>query len=182
MEHFIAEYGYWAIFLGAMVEGEVTLIIGGFLAHREYLFLVGVIAAAFLGGMVNDHLFFFLGRYKGMAWLAKRPRWRAYSETMIRQLHAHQTWIILSFRFFYGLRALTPFLIGASGIHPLRFFVLNAIGALVWAVLLGCLGYFLGQTLTRLIDDLHRFELAIILLLALTGLVVWYLGRRGRAS
>ena len=48
MEQFVATYGYAAIALGTFFEGETILVIGGFLAHRGYLGLPGVIAGAAL--------------------------------------------------------------------------------------------------------------------------------------
>ena len=34
----IQTYGYVVIFLGVLIEGETTLILGGFMAHQGYLF------------------------------------------------------------------------------------------------------------------------------------------------
>ena len=45
----------------------------------------------------------------------------------------HQNLLILGFRFLYGLRSVTPFVIGMSGISWLRFALLNVIGAGIWA-------------------------------------------------
>jgi membrane protein DedA with SNARE-associated domain len=60
-ELLIARYGLPAIFLGTMLEGETVVIIGGFLAHRGYLSLFGVIIAATIGTLLADQFFFFLG-------------------------------------------------------------------------------------------------------------------------
>lgn len=126
-------YGYAMILVGTFLEGETVLVIGGYLAHAGYLKLSWVIAAAFTGTFVADQLFFFIGRKKGMAFLERRPRWRHKYRRIFLMMHRHQNILIVGFRFLYGLRTVTPFLLGASGISPMKFLMLNVLGASVWA-------------------------------------------------
>ena len=72
IEILIQKFGYLAIFIGAFLEGETILIVGGFAAHRGYLLLPYVIFSAFLGTLFGDQLFFFIGRFKGKQ-LTKQP-------------------------------------------------------------------------------------------------------------
>ena len=174
LEHFIATYGYAAIALGTFLEGETILVIRGFLAHRGYLGLPGVMAAAFVGTFAGDQLFFFLGRRGGLNALEKRPLWKARSVRVFQLLREHQLAIILGFRFVYGFRTVTPFLIGASGVPVLRFLPLNAAGGAIWALVIGGLGYLVGQTLEVLLGELKRFEIAILLGMALVGTALWF--------
>lgn len=69
----IIDYGYLALFIGTFLEGETILVIAGFLAHSGYLELHWVILSAFLGTFAGDQTFFYLGRFKGIAFLEKRP-------------------------------------------------------------------------------------------------------------
>ncbi|MCJ7556973.1 MAG: DedA family protein, partial [Gammaproteobacteria bacterium] len=64
--------------------------------------------------------------------------------------------LILGFRFIYGLRTLTPFLLGAGMVSPLRFFVLNLPGSMVWTLAIGLLGYAFGITLEAILGDLKH--------------------------
>lgn len=45
LENVIESYGYWALFLGTLLEGETFVVIAGFLAHQGYLQLKLVIPA-----------------------------------------------------------------------------------------------------------------------------------------
>jgi membrane protein DedA with SNARE-associated domain len=177
MENFIASYGYAAVALGTFLEGETILVIAGFLAHRGYLGFPGVIAAAFVGTLAGDQLFFLLGRRGGPPALAKHPKWEGRVDRVRRLLRAHEAAVILGFRFLYGFRTVTPFLLGASGVSPLRFVPLNAAGAAIWALGIGGLGYLLGQTLEILLVDLKRFEVAILGVIAAAGAVLWFVPR-----
>jgi membrane protein DedA with SNARE-associated domain len=177
LEYLVVTYGYAVILVGTFFEGETVLVIGGYLAHLGYLKLQWVIASAFAGTFAGDQLFFFIGRKKGMAVLKRRKRWMRKAKQARALLHRHQNWVIIGFRFLYGMRTVTPFLIGASGISPLRFFWLNLVGALVWAVAVGFAGYLLGNTVELFIAKAHRYELVILGLIAAAGFGAWALRR-----
>jgi membrane protein DedA with SNARE-associated domain len=171
----IETYGYLAILGGTFLEGETILILGGFAAHRGYLLLWGVLAAAFAGSLCGDQLFFFLGRRHSRWLLEHRPNWKPRMEKAQRLLDRYQTPMILSFRFLYGLRTVSPFVIGMSSVPTAKFIVLNAIGALVWAVVIGTGGYVFGHALEMAIGNFKRFEAAAFALIAGLGAVIWIL-------
>ncbi len=105
---------------------------------------------------------------------------------MFYHLRRHGSFITFAFRFVYGFRILTPLLLGASGVGWGRFTLLNCLGALTWATLVGCLGYGMGEALVLLLErvkaDLRHglpYILAgLLLVVALVRLVVWYVRRR----
>jgi membrane protein DedA with SNARE-associated domain len=169
----VSTYGYAAITIGTFFEGETILILGGLAAHQGYLELPWVISCAFAGTLFGDQLYFYIGRIKGHSTLEKRPHWKSRSERVLRLLHKHQILLILGFRFLYGMRTITPFLIGVSRVSPTRFLILNIIGALVWATAIGILGYVFGQTLEILIGDIKKYELFIFLGLVVSGSLTW---------
>lgn len=111
-----------------------------------------VIAVAFLGTFLGDQ---HIGRLKGDDFLNRRPAWKAKSGRVLA-LKRHRLWLILGIRFLYGLRTFTPFLIGVSGVAPFLFFVLNGIGALVWAIVVGVLGYFLRHAVELMLGEVSR--------------------------
>lgn len=185
-EQLISSYGYLAILLGTFFEGETVLIIGGFLAHRGYLMLPWVVICAFLGTFAGDQLYFYIGRWKGAGFVDSRPRWKRKTARVFKLLNKYQTILIIGFRFIYGIRTVTPFIIGASGIGPIRFLVLNFVGASLWAVSIGFLGYFVGQAAENLIAEIKHFELWIIAGIIVLGSLVWggywLFSRKGRSE
>jgi membrane protein DedA with SNARE-associated domain len=186
LEQWIDTYGYGAILLGTFLEGETILILGGFAAFQGYLKLPWVILAAFLGTLSGDQLFFYIGRNYGAKILARRPAWQARVDRVKGLLERFQDYLILLFRFLYGLRILTPFVLGLSRVSRVRFLLLNTVGALVWAIAIGIGGYLFGQALEALMGDLKRFEAEILGLLVLAGIVAWmihgYRRRKSKAS
>ncbi|MEO6391227.1 MAG: hypothetical protein ABIP75_05190, partial [Pyrinomonadaceae bacterium] len=69
MEHpvydIIGQYGLYAVFFLALIEGDITLLLAGVLAHSgffgEYSF-AKVLMAGTLGGVVGDNLAYATGR------------------------------------------------------------------------------------------------------------------------
>lgn len=173
LEQLISEYGYVAIGVGSLLEGETIVVLGGFSAHLGYLELQWVILAAFLGSFIGDQFYFYIGRLKGRQLLEKRPAWQKKSVRVLGLLSRHQNSFILGFRFLYGLRTATPFLIGAANISPARFFVLNFLGAVIWAITIGALGYFFGNAMQALLGDLKHYEILLFVILAGLGGAIW---------
>lgn len=173
LEQLIQDYGYLAVLIGTFLEGETILVLGGLAAHLGFLELQWVIVSAFAGSFFGDQLYFYIGRFYGPRILAKRLSWQANAEKVYRHLHRHQNLLILTFRFYYGLRNVTPFAIGASQVSPLRFFILNLIGAVIWAITLAVLGYLFGEAFRLFLHDVHRRGLYLLGAVVVIGIVVW---------
>jgi membrane protein DedA with SNARE-associated domain len=185
LQSIIEHYGYAAIFIGTFLEGETVLVLAGLAAHQGYLVLTWVILAAFLGSLCGDQLFFYLGRKHSQAVLSRRPAWKKKAESVNRILNKYQTPMILSFRFLYGLRTVTPFVIGMSRVSVKKFIVLNAVGALIWAAAIGSGGYLFGLALQVYIGKVEHYEVLVFAIIALLGLLIWivhFYHRRKRAS
>ncbi len=167
-------YGYAAVLVGCFFEGETILLLGGVAAEQGYLVLPGVIAAAFVGSLSGDQVFFYLGRRYGPDFVARKPRLRRASERLQGWVGRHQTLLVLGFRFLYGLRSAAPFVFGASPIGRARFALLNAVGAAVWAVAVGYAGYAAGDAFAAALARFGHYELMALFAAALAaGIWLW---------
>ena len=173
IQSFIDTYGYVAILVGSFLEGETILVLGGLAAQNGYLDLTYVILTAFIGTLCGDQLFFFLGRWHSDAFLKRRPSWRARVAKAQMLLDRFRTPIILGFRFFYGLRTVTPFVIGMSAVPTVRFVFLNAAGALIWAITVGIGGYLFGNALEILIGNIKHHQIEVFGVIAALGAGIW---------
>ena len=84
----IAKYGYFVIFIGGVIEGGMVLVFGGLAAHERYLFLPFVILFAFLGALVSDFTFFYLGRRHGRGILLRWPHISKYTKKPQELVHS----------------------------------------------------------------------------------------------
>ncbi len=183
-EALISTYGYAAIAIGTLFEGETILIMAGFAAHQGYLKLPWVIFYGFLGTLGSDQLIFYLGRVRGAKMLDNRPYWRSKSQRVFDLMRRNQTWLALGFRFLYGFRTITPFLLGIGKISPLRFLILNIFGAIIWAVSIAFSGYLFGQVVELFLGKMKQYELYFFISLLVISAVVWsvYWIRRHKAT
>ena len=166
-------YGYLAVLLGTVLEGETILILAGFAAHQGYLQLPWVMVAAFAGSVSGDLGWFFLGRRYGQRALARFPRLRGGVARATGMLQRRETLLLLSFRFLYGIRTVTPLAAGLGSVATPRFVLLNALGAAVWSVAVAWAGYGLGHGFMSLLERARAFEEhAFIAILAL-GAACW---------
>lgn len=167
----IRDYGYIAVLIGTFLEGETILILAGVAAHSGSLELALVILSAFVGSSSGDQLYYFIGRWQGRALLLRFPRWGRAAARVGQHVKRHQNLIILTFRFFYGLRNVTPFVLGISHVSVPRFVILNLIGAAVWACSFASIGYVLGEAHERVLGK--GYSKVLILVLLALGLFYW---------
>ncbi|MDE1951034.1 MAG: DedA family protein [Burkholderiales bacterium] len=179
----VAEYGYLAVFVGSLLEGETILLLAGFAAHQGYLSLPLTIAVAFVGGTLGDQFFFWLGRTRGKQLLQRFPKAQPRVQLMKRLLQRYHAPIIVLVRFMYGMRILGPIVIGACSIAAWRFAIFNIIGAAIWAPLVTVLGYLFGDAVQLMLDHMaeaHVAALALFVLVVAAGLGIRHWRRRKR--
>ncbi|MBI4206472.1 MAG: DedA family protein [Betaproteobacteria bacterium] len=176
----IENYGYYAVFVGALLEGETVLVMAGFVAYRGYLELPWVMACAGVGGFLSDQLYFYLGRRHGGFIMRRLRAFEAQAARVNRLLVRYDILLIVLIRFMYGMRIAGPALIGMSAVAAWRFVLFNLMGAALWAALLTSIGFLFGRSLETVLADIHRYELLIVAAIAVAGGVFWIIMRRRR--
>jgi len=173
-EALLRDYGYVALLIGTFLEGETILVVAGIAARFGYLELPWVMVTAFLGSLAGDQAAFFVGRRWGKPIL---HRWAGLRGAVVRVqglLHRWNTPLILTFRFYYGLRNVIPFALGTSEVSTRRFVALNIIGAVVWAIALAFGGYFLGAALETMLGRVAHVVRWIIVGIVALSMVAWF--------
>lgn len=173
LAHLIAQYGYVALFAGAVLEGETVLILAGFAAHQGYLQLHWVMLVAMLGGFAGDQFYFWMGRRHGAWVLSRFPRLVPVFDRANVLIERYHEVLIVGIRFLYGLRTVGPMALGMSVVPAWRFVLFNALGAAIWAVAIGGAGYLFGDALELLLADFKKLEQTLLLLILFAGFAVW---------
>ncbi len=173
LESILSTYGYPALIIGTFLEGETIMILAGVAAHLGYLELEWVIICGFFGTVIGDQLYFFLGRRHGKTTLAKHPAWQTPATRVLKILERHQNLLILGFRFLYGIRTVTPFVIGMSEVSYMRFTLLNLTGAAIWAVCIALAGYYFGHAVELFLGDIKKYEIEVMAVIAAVAALFW---------
>ena len=142
--HLIDKYGYLIVFLGAMVEGESIILTASMLSASGILSLYKVCALAFLGTCIAEQLMYNVGYYIGSKLIDKWHLSRKAFNKIKPVILNHETAYILTCRFIYGIRTISPLLIGIVRVNPKKYFMLNIIASAIWSVISCALGYSLG--------------------------------------
>lgn len=152
LESFILQWGYLAIAAGIILEGESVLILGGALAHRGLLSLPLVMLIAFVAAFASDQFWFQMGRRYGRPLIARHPEWQARLAAAQARLQRYGDVFVFGFRFIYGIRTVTPVLLGMSEYPRARFACLNLAGVAIWSVAISWAGWALGAAFQSVMD------------------------------
>jgi uncharacterized membrane protein YdjX (TVP38/TMEM64 family) len=138
-------------------------------------------AFAAIGAILGDYLGYSAGRWGG-SWLAKRKI--ISPELLTRAEEFFQTYgnkSILWGRFVGPLRAVIPFVAGASRMKQSSFLLWNIIGAAIWSVGVGIFGYFSGSILATLIKKWSTELSWLFSVMAVIALGYWLFKKHGQS-
>jgi membrane protein DedA with SNARE-associated domain len=181
----IGSLGYPAVALGLLLEGEAVLVAAGFAANLGYFELGAIVALATMASFANDQTCFWLGRFAGPSLMQRFPRLRGGIERVRPMVERHPAKLVVSVRFLFGLRVVGPLALGmtpSSTMSASRFLMLSLIGAVLWALLGGGIGYFFGSVFGMLVDDVKGWPLAIPALLVATAAMAFAIRMRIQRS
>jgi len=185
---FANNYGpliYLVILVWTFLEGEtVVLVTGALISGGSVHLSVWLLALfAFLGSFGGDQAWFYIGRTYGTPLLKRWPTMARKVEFAFTLLRRQENLFILSFRFIYGLRNISPFIIGMTGVSRVKFVVLNMLAAGVWANTFAWGGYTLGKVLETYLGESSQAVLAVLVVIILcVTLVNWFHQRRKNAA
>ena len=154
LEHLVANYGSFGLFVGASLEGEGIAMLGGIMSQQHLIGVWPAIIALALGSFLADQVFFLLGHGGRNSAIVRSVQGSAAGGRVVTTFNAHPDVFAFSLRFLYGLRMAGAVTIGTTDYPWPRFILLNAISALIWSAAWVTLGYMFGQALAPLFERL----------------------------
>ncbi len=178
MEHIpdlIETYGIYAVFVLCTVEGDITLLLSGAMAHGGFfghLSFWKVFLAGTFGGMVGDSIAYMFGRVFRES--VKDYRFYKIAQPRIeRLLDKFGGFAIIISKYIYGIRAAMCLSYGIGEMPYTRFLLLDAISCSIWTLLLSGVGYFFSGAITGIIGDFKHIGVALFFIV-LVGVIVFY--------
>ena len=184
MEHLIVQWvqqhGYPAIFVllmfgivGLPVPDETLLTFTGYLVYKGHLHLPLAFLAAFAGSACGITVSYMLGRTFGVALIHRYGRYIHFTEERVARAHdwfeRAGRWGLTFGYYIPGVRHLTAYAAGMSGLEAPVFALFAWTGAFLWCTSFITLGYFLGERWASASADVHRYILWGCVAAALLG-------------
>jgi membrane protein DedA with SNARE-associated domain len=164
-----------AAFVGFVLPGETSLLIGGVLAHSHvwsfWLFLI----CAIIGAIAGDSVGYEVGKHFGarikvnrLGRLVGEKRWRI-AEHIFSKYHGGAI--------FFGraqalLRALIPAMAGMHNVPYRTFLKWNAAGGIVFSTIIVSLGYQFANSLTALEKYLKYWAIGFLTLVVILVVII----------
>lgn len=176
LERFLIAYGPAAVVAGAALEGDMTLILAGVIAHLGIFSFPTAVAAGALGTYLADIFWFLVGRWRGPALRGTRLYGHVGPkvERWARRFGPIQ---LVASRFIYGTRIASMVFWGLAGLPIIRFLLIDLAGAFLGALVFGALGWGLSGSITVLVGHIRRVELVLLVALIVGGAIVLWIRR-----
>jgi membrane-associated protein len=183
MEHpfyeIIEQYGIYAVFFLCTVEGDITLLISGVMAHGGFFGSYSFIKVIFfgtLGGMVGDSFGYLVGRIFHEN--AKDYRFYQVAQPRVEKLIEKfgGSAIVIS-KYIYGIRVAMCVFYGVGRMPFLRFIGLSALSCGLWVTILSGVGYFFSGAITSILGDYQRIGIALFFILMFVVIVFYVIER-----
>jgi membrane protein DedA with SNARE-associated domain len=175
----IGHYGLYAVFILVMIEGDITLLIAGVLAHGYFFGDYSFARLLFwgtLGGCVSDNLAYLCGR--GFRKTVKEFRfYRAAKPRIERLTNKFGASSIFLSKYIYGLRWASCVFYGVGRMPYLKFLLVSLASCFCWVFVLSGAGYFFSGAVMGLIGDFQRLG-KVLLVIVVVGIIAFYVTER----
>jgi membrane protein DedA with SNARE-associated domain len=171
-------------FVGLVAPGETAVVLGGVVAADGAVSLPLMLGVVWLAAAAGDLASFALGHRLGRPFLVARgPRLGVTPDRLARVdgfFDRHGPKAILVGRFVGIVRAVAPFLAGASGMRLRTFLPWSLLGTGAWAATFTLVGFVFHRSFSAAAELVTRGALALAVVAALV--LVWRAHRRTRVA
>lgn len=152
-------------FIGLLAPGETAIIVGGVVAGQGKIDLIALIAIVWASAVAGDITSFILGRRLGREFMVKHGPKVHLDEPKLEKVEAffekHGGKAIFLGRFVGLVRAVAPFIAGASRMPLRKFAPYDILGAGLWGTTFCVLGYVFWQSIDQVISIAKTGALAL---------------------
>ena len=171
-------------FVGLVAPGETAIVLGGVVAAEGEVSLAAILPLAWLAAALGALASFWLGKRLGRRFLLTHGPRLGVTATRLERVEGfferHGPKAILAGRFIGIVRAVAPFLAGASDMRLRVFLPWSLLGTAVWATTFTLIGYAFHHSFGAAADALTHGALAVAMLAA--AMLAWRQLRRSRLA
>jgi membrane protein DedA with SNARE-associated domain len=127
----VAAYG--AVFLAAILEGEVLFVTASALVSQGKLHALPVVIAGALGATLGDQFYFYALRGRLRRWVDRSPSVARRGARLVARVKRNEWLTVLTIRFSPGLRIALAAACAYAGVAPAMFSALSIVSSFAWA-------------------------------------------------
>lgn len=173
LEQFLHNYGYFAVFIGTFVEGEIFLVVAGFFIKHHFLQPIPTLIFSILGALTHELIYFFLGRWKGRAFLLGNRYTKRKYRNAKKLINRYGILSLFIIRFLYGMRIVPMMLMGATGFSIYKFIFFNVLSLIIWSVLFLGIGYIFGHAAEIYFGNIKNVYLIVGVVIVLAVFLIY---------
>jgi membrane protein DedA with SNARE-associated domain len=173
------QYGIYAVFALCTVEGDITLLLAGVLAHNAYFghfSFLKVYIFGTLGGMVGDTIAYLIGRIFQKT-VRNYSFYKMAQPRIERLIEKFGAFSLIVSKYIYGVRTAMCIFNGVGRMPFHKFLLHDFISCSLWVLILSSVGYFFSGAITTIIGDFKQIGVAVFFI-ALFGIIIFYLIER----
>lgn len=157
------------------VWGNTSTIVIGFLYSQEKVPFFEPILFTFIGLLVADIIFYFLGRIPYFEKIKKTKRGSSIinkTNLTIKFLTGNKLLVALFYsKFVFGVKFIVNFYLGATKVPFKKYFTLNLLMAIFWTVVSWLVGYLSGRSFSWIWKYFDSLALASVVILVILAIV-----------
>lgn len=148
--------------VGFFLPGDTLLFTAGFFAAQHYIPITGLIIVVIIAKICGSYAGYFLGQKTGPKLFNKESSFffrKDYLDSASSFYEKHGGKTVTLGQLFPVIRTFAPIVAGASKMNRKKFFFYNFVGAIIWAVTIPLLGFWLGHK----IHNIDKYLLPLII-------------------
>jgi membrane protein DedA with SNARE-associated domain len=149
---------------------EELIIILSIVSGKSAFFPLSIFLGAIIGAFLADIMYFYIGRHKVITWLKNHRLFKKSTENLpkfIKSIGKRNLFLELFItKFIYGTRIPAVISISHNNISKKRFFLIDLLAIISWALIVVSFGWLSGRGITLFLDlfkGIERFLFITIL-------------------
>lgn len=176
---------YALLFLGSYFEGSAAMMAGGLLYRLGHVDFWPMYAALFMGDLLSDTMWYFIGYFGARTFLLKYGRFVNITPIILDKAEGkfreHHLRILVISKLTMGFGFATAILATAGMLRVsfVRFLTINILCGIVWVSFLIGIGYYFGNILASIPKNVQIIGalLVVVLFFTIIRLISMYLAK-----
>lgn len=170
----IQHYGYIAIFIGTLFEGETVLMIGAYAVHQHILHFPMLIAVAMLGSFIGDQFYYQMGARYGQKLIQSNVEFAQKFDRASQFIEHYPILTILFMRFAWGFRTILPIAVGVRTYPVWKYVLINLVACFIWVMLVATIGFQISHYLHLFWAKMLSYHQDIYIVIAVILCIVFF--------